>query len=252
MAAVDREVKRQGKSFRKDTGRRQDADSVKVNMGCRFLKVFSTLFERCFHFFNTNFSMENLMFFHGRSGASVATVQDLTVLHCLHFFALEPNHSCQSASATNMFTHEHQRRQGLTITFACTLLVYSEPSVHCTRVIAMGSGQSPVGSRVQQTHNCAEQHPKYGVSPRVYRPAQRQSSRWLCGHPSTVACGSNHNRPFKQPSSLTAGSNEVLDFKKSRASSFLPSAFPQSWGHFQPPRAKLTVHEIQERLDAVR
>ena len=76
----------------------------------------------------------------------------------------------------------------------------------------MGSGQSPVGSRVQQTHNCAEQHPGYEVSPRVYRRAGRQSSRWLCGHPSTVACGSNHNRPFKQPPSLTADVNEVLDF----------------------------------------
>ena len=64
----------------------------------------------------------------------------------------------------------------------------SEPSVHCERVVAMGSGQSLVGSRVQQTHNCTEQHPRYGVSPRVYRAAGRQCSRWLCGHPSTVAC----------------------------------------------------------------
>ena len=123
----------------------------------------------------------------------------------------------------------------------------------------MGSGQSPVGSRVQQTHNCAEQHPWYGNSPRVYRPAGRQSSRWLCGQLSPVACGSNHNRPFKQPSSSTAGVNEVLDFiargksqNHGRRPSFLHSAFPQSWGHFRPPRAKLTVHEIQARLDAVR
>ena len=43
----------------------------------------------------------------------------------------------------------------------------------CTRVIAMESRQSPVGSRVQQTQNCAEQHSRYGVSPCVYRPAGR-------------------------------------------------------------------------------
>ena len=111
-----------------------------------------------------------------------------------------------------MFKHEHQRGQGLTVTFCPhPLLVSSEPSVHCTRVIAMRSGQSPVGSCVQQTHNCAEQHPRYEVSPRVCRPAGRQSSRWQCGDPSTVTCGSNHNRPFKQPPSLTADVNKVLD-----------------------------------------
>ena len=56
----------------------------------------------------------------------------------------------------------------------------SESSVHCTRVIAMGSGQSPVSSRVQQTHNCAEHHPGCGVSPRVYRPLPF----WCGGAPS--------------------------------------------------------------------
>ena len=52
-----------------------------------------------------------------------------------------------------------------------------------------------------------------------------------CGHPSTVACGSNHNRPFKQPSSSTAGVNEVLDFiarGRSRNHGRRPSFLPPS------------------------
>ena len=111
----------------------------------------------------------------------------------------------------------------------------------------MGSGQSPVGSRVQQTHNSAEQHPRCGVSPRVYRPAGRQLSRWLCGHPSTVACGSNHNRPFSHlPQQRASTRSLILSLVESHEimGVVLPS--------FRPPRAKLTVHEIQARLDAVR
>ena len=123
-------------------------------------------------------------------------------------FALEPNHSRQSTSATNMFTHEQRRGQGLTVTFARTLCWCPVNHPSTARVCSDNPGRL---ARAADSQLCRTK-PGNRVSPRVCRPARRQSSRWLCGHPSTVACGSNHNRPFKQPSSLTAGINEVLDF----------------------------------------
>ena len=92
------------------------------------------------------------------------------------------------------------------------LLVSSEPCVHCTRVIAMGVRTIPRRlARAADSQLCRTTPQVWSLTARLPRrraPVLKMAVRSL----STVACGSNHNRPFKQPSFLTAGINEVLDF----------------------------------------
>ena len=125
----------------------------------------------------------------------------------------------------------------------------------------MGSGQSLAGSSVQQTHNCAGQHLRHALSPRGERPAGRQCSTRLRGHPSTVACGPNNNRQFKQPSSFAQSQlpasvrSLILLLMEDHGvmgvplPSFCP---PAGLGPLPTSRAKLTFREFRARLDAAR
>ena len=82
--------------------------------------------------------------------------------------------SDRNKQQTHMHETKHERVQVLQFVCPCLSKVSQKTSVHCTRVIAMGLGHSPVDSRMKQINNCTDQYnPGCGHLQRVYRPAGR-------------------------------------------------------------------------------
>ena len=121
---------------------------------------------------------------------------------------LSQSHTCQSGPQLNpLHTHEHQRETGSHSNFCPRpLLVSSEPSVHCMRVVAMESGQCSAGSRMLAwpcgamcgpVRPCASRAARAAVSGRVQvclavsgrvRPRPVLSSPRLCPAVSGRVC----------------------------------------------------------------
>ena len=86
-------------------------------------------------------------------------------------------HTCQSLISRQALTETNnglKRVRVLQVVCPCLSKVSQKTFVHRMRVIAMGLGHSPAGSRMKQTNNSTDQYnPGCGLSQRVYRPAGR-------------------------------------------------------------------------------